>query len=155
MNHWLLKTEPTSFGLEHLRKCPRLTTAWDGVRNFQARNFLRAMKKGDQAFFYHSSCETPGIAAVVEVVRAAYPDPSAFDPGDDHYDPKSNRQAPRWFMVDVKLRRALKRTITLQELKSRGAALAGFTLLRPGNRLSVMPVNVRHWKTVLGMETAT
>jgi predicted RNA-binding protein with PUA-like domain len=152
MNRWLLKTEPSTFGLDHLRKKPQQVAAWDGVRNFQARNFLRAMKKGDQAFFYHSSCEVPGIVALVDIVREAYPDPTAFDPRDDHHDDKSDPDAPRWFMVDVKLRRTLKRTITLQELKGMGARLAGFTLLRPGNRLSVMPVEQKHWDAVLKLE---
>src|SRR5688572_669037 len=116
MNYWLLKTEPSTFGLDHLQKKPKQTASWDGVRNYQARNFLREMKNGDQAFFYHSSCEVPGIVALVDIVTAAYPDATAFDPKSEYYDEKSDREAPRWFMVDVKLRRALKRTITLQEL---------------------------------------
>lgn len=152
MNHWLLKTEPSTFGLDHLNKKPRKTAAWDGVRNFQARNFLREMRKGDLAFFYHSSCEVPGIVAIVEIVREAYPDPTAFDPKSDHFDAQSKKDAPRWFMVDVKLKRALKRTVTLQELKERSGKLNGFTLLRPGNRLSVMPVEQKIWDTVLKLE---
>ncbi len=155
MNYWLLKSEPTSFGIDHLRKSPRQTTYWDGVRNYQARNFLRAMKKGDQAFLYHSSCEEPGIIGVIQIVREAYPDPTAFDPKDHHYDPKSDKQAPRWFMVDVKLQRALEIPITLRALKERRAALAGLALLQTGNRLSVMPVDPRHWAAILKLEGAT
>ncbi len=152
MNHWLLKTEPSTFGLDALRKSARQTASWDGVRNFQARNFLRAMRKGDLAFLYHSSCEVPGVVAIVEVVRAAYPDPTAFDPKNDHYDAQSTPDAPRWFMVDVKLKRALKRTITLQELKDLAGKLEGMTLLKPGNRLSVMPIDGKHWDFILRME---
>jgi predicted RNA-binding protein with PUA-like domain len=152
MNYWLLKTEPSTFGLDHLQKKPKQTASWDGVRNYQARNFLREMRKGDQAFFYHSSCEVPGIVAVVDIVKEAYPDATAFDFKSEYYDEKSDRESPRWFMVDVKLRRALKRTITLQELKDAGTKLSGFTLLRTGNRLSVMPVEEKHWKAILKLE---
>lgn len=153
MRHWLMKTEPTSFGLEQLRRAPRRTTAWDGVRNYQARNLLRAMQRGDRAFLYHSGCEVPGIIAIMAVVREAYPDPSAFDRRGAHYDPGSDPAQPRWFMVDVRLERALKRTIALAELRAHGArALKGMVLLRPGNRLSVSEVTAAHWKFILALE---
>ena len=153
MNHWLLKSEPSSFSIEHLAKARDATTSWDGVRNFQARNFLREMKPGDQAFFYHSSCEVPAVVGIVEVTREAYPDPSAFDPKDDHYDPDSDRAKPRWYMVDVRLVRRLKRMITLEELRPHARAkLSDFELLKRGSRLSVMPVSARSWSFILSLE---
>src|SRR5262249_21229684 len=110
MHYWLMKTEPGTFGLEHLAAAPRRTTACDGVRNYQARNMLREeMKKGDQAFLYHSSTAEPGIVAIMQIVREGYPDPTAFKRGHHHYDPDSDPRQPRWFMVDVRLQRALKR----------------------------------------------
>jgi len=154
MNYWLLKSEPDSFSIDALGKAPKQTTTWDGVRNFQARNMLRdAMKKGDLAFFYHSSCEVPGIAGIVSVVREGYPDVTAFDPKHHHYDADSNKEAPRWFVVDLKLKRKLKRVITLDELrKYADKKLKDFVLLRRGNRLSVMPVSKQDWDFVLGLE---
>lgn len=146
-----MKTEPDTFGLEHLKKRPRQTEHWDGVRNFQARNFMRAMQVGDQAFFYHSSTAVPAIVAIVDIVRAAYPDPTAWDPRSDHFDPKSTPEKPIWSMVDVRLACALKRPITLAELKTH-AALADMRLLARGNRLSVMPVEATHWKFILTLE---
>jgi predicted RNA-binding protein with PUA-like domain len=154
MNYWLLKSEPDSFSIDALGKAPNQTTTWDGVRNFQARNMLRdAMKKGDLAFFYHSSCDVPGIAGIVSVVREGYPDVTAFDPKHHHYDADSNKEAPRWFVVDLKLKRKLKRVITLDELrKYADRKLKDFVLLRRGNRLSVMPVSKQDWDFVLGLE---
>lgn len=154
MNYWLLKSEPDSFSIDALGKAPKQTTTWDGVRNFQARNMLRdAMKKGDLAFFYHSSCDVPGIAGIVSVVREGYPDVTAFDPKHHHYDADSNKEAPRWFVVDLKLKRKLKRVITLDELrKCADNKLKDFVLLRRGNRLSVMPVSKQDWDFVLGLE---
>ena len=154
MHYWLMKTEPGTFGLEHLAAAPRATTSWDGVRNFQARNMLRdGMKLRDQAFLYHSSCEVPGIVAIIEIVKEGYPDPTAFDRKNHHYDAESDPANPRWYMVDVRLKRRLTRTITLEELREHGAKeLKGFVLLRPGNRLSVMPVEAAHWKFVLSLE---
>lgn len=114
MNHWLLKSEPDSFSIDALKAAPKQTSAWDGVRNFQARNMLRdSMKKGDQAFFYHSSCDVPGIAGIVSIVKDGYPDETAFDPKHHHYDPDSKPDAPRWYVVDVKLVRKFRRIITL------------------------------------------
>ena len=153
MQFWLLKTEPDSFGIDDLARAPRKTTSWDGVRNYQARNMLRdQMQRGDQAFLYHSSCETPGITGIVEVVKAGYPDATAFDSKHHHHDPDSDPEAPRWYLVDVKLIRRLPRVITLGELREHGdRELSGMVLLRPGNRLSVMPVAAEHWKYITSM----
>jgi predicted RNA-binding protein with PUA-like domain len=154
MNHWLLKTEPSTFGIDHLADAPRQTTGWDGVRNYQARNFIRdQMKKGDEAFLYHSSCEIPGIAGIVTVVKSPYPDQSAFERRDPHYDPDSDPAAPRWYSMDIKLKRRLKRVITLEELKKYARdKLSGMILLRAGNRLSVTPVEEKHWQFILSLE---
>ena len=154
MHYWLLKTEPSSFSVEDLAAAPRRTTAWDGVRNYQARNMLREqMKRGDQAFLYYSSTEVPGIVAIVQIVKEGYPDATAFDRKDHHYDPGSDPRNPRWFMVDVQLKRRLARTVTLEELRAHaGKELSGLVLLRPGNRLSVTPVEAAHWKFILSLE---
>lgn len=154
MNYWLLKSEPDVFGIDHLIKMPKKTEHWDGVRNYQARNFMRdEMQKGDLAFFYHSNCKEPGIVGVVKVVREAYPDHTAFDPKSKYYDPKSDPAKPRWFMVDVKYDRRLKRSISLKELKEQ-TALRDMKLLQRGNRLSVMPVEKKDWDHILKLETA-
>ena len=155
MHYWLMKTEPTSFGVEQLAAAPHHTSAWDGVRNYQARNMLRdQMKKGDQAFMYYSSTDVPGIVAIMEVVREGYPDPTAFDRKHEHYDPDSDRKNPRWFMVDVQLKRRFARTVTLPELRAHAAReLKGMVLLRPGNRLSVTPVDSAHWSFILSLES--
>jgi predicted RNA-binding protein with PUA-like domain len=154
MNHWLLKSEPDSFSIDALKAAPKQTSAWDGVRNFQARNMLRdSMKKGDQAFFYHSSCDVPGIAGIVSIVKDGYPDATAFDPKHHHYDPDSKADAPRWYVVDVKLVRKFRRIITLDELRQHAAKkLKDFVLLRRGNRLSVMPVTQKDWEFILTLE---
>jgi predicted RNA-binding protein with PUA-like domain len=153
VQYWLMKTEPDTFGIDHLARMPRKTTSWDGVRNYQARNMLRdQMQRGDLAFLYHSSCETPGIAGIVEVVKAGHPDVTAFDAKHHHYDPDSDPKSPRWYVVDVKLVRKLPRVITLEELRAHAKQqLAGMVLLRPGNRLSVMPVTAAHWKFITSM----
>lgn len=154
MNHWLFKSEPDTFGIDALARAPRKTSAWDGVRNYQARNMLRdSIKKGDLAFFYHSSCDVPGIAGIVSITRGGYPDVTAFDPKHHHYDADSKQEAPRWYVVDVKLVRKLKRIITLDELRAHaGHALKDFVLLRRGNRLSVMPVTNKDWDFILKLE---
>ncbi len=154
MRHWLMKTEPGTFSVEDLAAAPRATTSWDGVRNYQARNMLRdEMKKGDLAFLYYSSTEVPGVAAVMEIVKDGYPDPTAFDKKHHHYDPDSDPASPRWFMVDVRLKRRLKRVIALTELREHAAKeLKGMVLLRPGNRLSVTPVEEAHWRFILSLE---
>jgi predicted RNA-binding protein with PUA-like domain len=150
MQYWLMKTEPTTFSIEDLAKAPRQTTAWDGVRNFQARNMLRdQMKRGDQAFLYYSSTDVPGIAGVMEITKEGYPDPTAFDRKHHHYDPDSDPEEPRWFMVDVKLKERFSRIIALTELRAHATKeLKGMVLLRPGNRLSVSPVEPAHWKFI-------
>ena len=154
MNYWLMKTEPSTFGIDDLATRPKKTAMWDGVRNYQARNMLRDdFKKGDQAFLYHSSCEVPGIAGIVEVVRTAYPDPTAFDKKHDHYDEGSDPKNPRWVVVDVQLKRRLKRVITLDELRAHEQReLDGMLLLKRGNRLSITPLSAAHWKFILSME---
>jgi predicted RNA-binding protein with PUA-like domain len=154
MNHWLLKSEPATFSIDDLAALPKRTTAWDGVRNYQARNMLRdSMKKGDLAFFYHSSCDVPGIAGIVSVVKSGYPDQTAFQPKHHHYDPDSNVNEPRWYVVDVKLVRKLKRVVTLDDLRKHSDdALAELVLLRRGNRLSVTPVTAAEWNFILALE---
>jgi predicted RNA-binding protein with PUA-like domain len=154
MRHWLMKTEPDTFSVDDLAAATRATTSWDGVRNYQARNTLRDdMKLGDLVFLYHSSTAVPGIVAVMEVVKEGYPDPTAFDRKDHHYDPDSDPAKPRWFMVDVRLKRRLARIITLEELRKHAAKeLRGLVLLRPGNRLSVLPVATPDWKFILSLE---
>ena len=152
MNYWLMKSEPDVFGIEHLKAMPDKTEHWDGVRNYQARNFMRdQMKKGDQIFFYHSNCKQPGIVGIAKVAKEAYPDHTAFDPETKYYDPKSDPDNPRWFMVDVKYVRKLKRTITLEDLKQM-PELEDFPLVRRGNRLSIMPVTKEQWEFILGLE---
>lgn len=152
MNYWLMKSEPTAFSIDDLMKSPNQTTHWDGVRNYQARNMLRdQMQKGDQAFFYHSNCDPSGIVGIVEIVSTGYPDFTAFDPEDSHYDPKSNKENPRWFMVDVRFIKKMRRIVTLAELKQ-NPALSKFTLVRKGNRLSVMPVSKAEWQAILAQE---
>lgn len=154
MQYWLMKTEPSTFSVDDLAAAPGKRSAWDGVRNYQARNMLRdQMRLRDQVFIYHSSCEVPGIAGIAEVVKEGYPDHTAFDRRHHHYDAESDPENPRWFMVDVKLLRRLKRVITLEELKAHAKKeLAGMVLLRPGTRLSVMPVEEAHWKFIHSLE---
>jgi len=149
LNYWLAKTEPEEFSIDDLRTRPGKTEHWDGVRNYQARNFMRdQMKKGDQIFFYHSNCDVPGIVGIATVAREGYPDHTAFDSEDKHYDPKSDPDNPRWYMVDVKFVRKFKKTVSLQELKQH-KALQSMQLLRKGNRLSVMPVAEKEWNYIL------
>lgn len=152
MRHWLMKSEPTEFSIDDLAARPKRTEHWDGVRNYQARNMMRdEMKKGDQVLFYHSNCAEPGVVGIAKVVREAYPDHTAFDPDDAHYDPKGDRDNPRWYMVDVQFVRKLKRTIPLNELKTYDQ-LAEMPLVQRGNRLSVMPVTQGQWDFILGLE---
>jgi predicted RNA-binding protein with PUA-like domain len=152
MNYWLMKSEPDTFGINDLHNKPNQTEHWDGVRNYQARNMLRDdMKLGDQVFFYHSNCEMPGIAGIMEIVKEGYPDFLAFDPNDKHFDPKSDPENPRWFMVDVKHVRTLSRIIPLKELKGL-EELAGLELVKRGNRLSIMPVSKDQWEFILSLE---
>jgi len=154
MRYWLMKTEPTTFGVEDLERAKRHTTPWDGVRNYQARNMLRdEMKKGDLAFLYYSSTDVPGIVALMKIVKEGYPDPTAFDRKHHHYDPDSDPAKPRWFMVDVQLERRLTRVISLEELRKHATKeLKNMVLLRRGNRLSVTPVEPAEWKFILSLE---
>ncbi|GLQ90551.1 EVE domain-containing protein [Dyella flagellata] len=150
MKYWLMKSEPDTFSIDDLKRKKR--EAWDGVRNYQARNFMRDdMRVGDGVFFYHSNCAEPGIAGLAEVASDAYPDPSQFDPKSKYFDAASSRDNPRWMLVDVKFVNKLKRVITLDELKNH-PKLEGMTLLRKGNRLSVMPVDAAEWKYILTLE---
>lgn len=153
MNYWLMKSEPSEFSIDDLAARPGRKEPWDGVRNYQARNMMRdQMRVGDRAFFYHSSCEVPGIVGIVKIASEAYPDETAFDPNDRHYDPKSDPNQPRWYLVDVQLVRKLKRTIALSELKTHRQALGRLPLLRRGNRLSIMPVSREQWDFILSLE---
>lgn len=152
MNYWLMKSEPDVFGVDHLAAQPGATDHWDGVRNYQARNMMRdEMRPGDLAFFYHSNCNPPGIAGIMEIARAGYPDHTALDPESSYHDPRSTADNPRWYMVDVRFRRRLARTIPLAELKA-NPALADMPLVRRGNRLSIMRVTEAQWQTILDME---
>jgi predicted RNA-binding protein with PUA-like domain len=152
MNYWLMKSEPDAFGIDDLYNKPGRTEHWDGVRNYQARNMMRDnMKLGDQVFFYHSNCAVPGIVGIMEVVREGYPDFSAFDPDDPHFDPKSDPSHPRWMMVDVRYVRTLSHIISLKELKAY-PKLGDFALVRRGNRLSIMPVSSPQWDFIIGLE---
>jgi predicted RNA-binding protein with PUA-like domain len=147
-NYWLLKSEPSSFSLDDLKSRPNATEHWDGVRNYQARNFLRdRIKLGDLAFFYHSNIAEPAIVGIAEVVKEGYPDWTALDPENPHFDPRSTPEKPIWFMVDVRFVRELPRPVTLAELKG-VPALSGMALLNR-SRLSVQPVSETEWKEIL------
>lgn len=153
MNYWLMKSEPDVFGIEHLKKMPKKTEHWDGVRNYQARNMMRdQMKTGDLVFFYHSNCTEPGIVGIMKVVREGYPDFTAFDPEQKYHDPKSDPDNPRWYMVDVRYQRKTKRVITLAELKQY-EELEDCPLVRKGNRLSIMPISAAQWDFILELES--
>jgi len=148
VNHWLVKSEPDVFSFADLLKAPKKTTCWDGVRNYQARNTLRdQMKQGDRVFYYHSNAEPSGIAGICEVVREGYPDHTAFDPTDPHFDPKSRRDEPTWYMVDVRAVAAFPRLVTLAELKG-VKGLEKMALVQKGSRLSVQPVTRKEWEIV-------
>lgn len=149
MNYWLMKSEPDCFSIDDLAKAPKKTTHWDGVRNYQARNFMRDdMKKGDLVLFYHSNAKPPGIAGVAKIVKESYPDFTAFDPNEKHFDPKSKQEDPRWFMVDIKLVKKFDNFLPLPDLKT-VKALEGMVLLQKGSRLSVQPVTKKQYDTVL------
>lgn len=152
MKYWLMKSEPTTFGIDDLAKAPKKRTAWDGVRNYQVRNMLRdEMRKGDLAFFYHSSCEVPGIYGVVTIVKEGYPDATAFDPRHHHFDAESDPKEPRWYVVDVELQRRFANPITLETLKANAKKLDDMLVLRRGNRLSITPVTAEQWRRVLAL----
>lgn len=150
MQYWLMKSEPSEYSIDHLKRDK--VEHWDGVRNYQARNMMRdQMKIGDLAFLYHSNCDEIGIVGVMTVHKESYPDHTAFDPKDKHYDPKSDPDKPRWFMVDVKYKRKMKRVISLQELRET-KGLEDMALVRKGNRLSVMPVSEDEWNLILTID---
>jgi predicted RNA-binding protein with PUA-like domain len=153
MNYWLMKSEPSTFGIDDLARAKQRTTGWDGVRNYQARNFLRdEMKKGELAFFYHSGCPVPGIAGIVKIVREGYPDRTAFDAKDDHYDAESDPRKPRWYSVDVQLERKFDEVVTLETLRSHSkGALKEMVLLKRGNRLSITPVTKQEWTFITSL----
>jgi len=152
MNYWLMKSEPEAFSIDNLKNSPKSISAWDGVRNYQARNMLRdQMQVGDQAFFYHSSCNPPGIAGIMEIVKSGYPDHTAFDPTSHHFDPKSNPDKPQWYMVDVHFIKKFSALIPLAILKQI-PQLRKMKILQKGNRLSITPVTLQEWKTIVNLE---
>lgn len=147
--YWLMKSEPSVFSLDDLRRSPRRTTTWEGVRNYQARNHMREMRKGDGVLFYHSNADPPAVVGLARIVREAYPDPDQFDRRSRYHDPRSRPEDPRWVAVDVRYERALPRPVALAELRSE-KALADMVLLRRG-RLSVQPVAEREWRAILAL----
>jgi predicted RNA-binding protein with PUA-like domain len=150
MRYWLMKSEPHVFGIDDLAAAPRKTTAWWGVRNYQARNFMRDdMQRGDLVFFYHSSCPEPGIAGIAKVSRQAYPDATQFDPASEYFDPAATPDKPRWVNVDVALVRKT-RLVSILELRSH-PELARMRVLQKGNRLSITPVEPREWAFIVGL----
>ena len=151
-HYWLMKSEPEVFSIDDLARSPKKTTSWDGVRNYQARNFMRAMKVGDQVLFYHSNANPPSVVGIAEVVRAAYPDATQFDKRDAHYDPASRLDQPRWDLVDIRFVRKFTVPMGLDLLRGR-VGLKGMELLRKGSRLSVQPVRVAEWNDILQLES--
>ncbi len=149
MQYWLMKSEPDVFSIDDLKRVK--VEPWDGIRNYQARNFMRDdMRTGDQVFFYHSNCDVPGIVGIMKVASKPYADPTAFDPKSNYFDPKSDPDNPRWMLVDVRYVKKFKRTISLAELRE-DPVLEGMRLLMRGNRLSVMPVEKAHWDHILSL----
>ena len=149
--YWLMKSEPDAFSIDDLARVG--TEPWSGVRNYQARNHMRAMQVGDGVLFYHSSCDVPGIVGVATVASTPYPDPTQFDAKSEYHDPKATREQPRWDLVDVAFERKLKRTIALNEIRDQADALGeGFALIQRGSRLSVLPVTAAQWKILLSLE---
>lgn len=152
--YWLMKSEPDEVSIDDALAAPDATVAWTGVRNYQARNFMRdGMKVGDGVLFYHSNTKVPGIVGTATVATEAYPDDTQFDPKSDYYDPKATREEPRWLLVDVAFERKLRDTISLDEIKLHADALGeGFPLIARGNRLSILPVTAAQWKLLLSLE---
>jgi predicted RNA-binding protein with PUA-like domain len=147
MARWLVKSEPDTFSIDDLEACK--VEPWDGVRNFQARNYLRAMAKGDEVLVYHSNCAVPAVVGLAKVAGTARPDPTQFDPSSKYFDPTSDPADPRWSLVDLRFVKKLKRPVSLEELKAHATDLGDFALVRKGNRLSVMPVPDEAWQVVL------
>ena len=154
VQYWLVKSEPTVFSIEDLARAPRQTTCWEGVRNYQARNFLRAMSRGDEVLFYHSNADPPAVVGVARVVRKAYPDHTAFDKREKYYDAKSDPTKPTWDMVDIKLVRRFARQVPLDLLR-RQPGLKKMELLRRGSRLSIQPVRPEEWKLIQKLASKT
>ena len=150
---WLLKTEPESFSIQDLAKAKDQTTCWDGVRNYQARNFLREMQTGERLLLYHSSTDPTAVVGTAKIARESYPDPTAWDKKDHHYDPASTPENPRWFMVDIRLEQIFDEPVTLETLRG-VAALKDMELLRKGSRLSVQPVRNAEFDAVLKLAGA-
>lgn len=150
MNYWLMKSEPTTFSIEMLERSPNQTAPWDGVRNYQARNFMKQMHINDLAFFYHSSCKVPGIVGLMRVSKLAYPDFTALDPKNCHYDPKSTPEKPIWEMVDVQFVEKFANITPLKILQLENN-LKDMPLVRKGNRLSIMPVSPVQWQTMMNL----
>jgi len=147
--YWLFKTEPDAFSIDDLQEVAQ--EMWDGIRNYQARNFLRdQISVGDEVFIYHSSCKQVGIAGTAKVVTDAYPDPTQFDPESKYYDPKSDKDKPRWFLVDVSFQKKFPQILSLAELKQ-NPALKDMQLLKRGNRLSIMPITQQEWQSICNM----
>ena len=150
-HYWLMKSEPEDFSIDDLARVGE--EPWTGVRNYQARNFMRNMRLGDGVLFYHSNTDVPGVYGLAEVATTAYPDPTQFDPKSKYYDEKSTREEPRWDLVDVRYVRTLKRPITLDDMRAQAENLGEeFALIRKGNRLSVLPVTAAQWKIILSLE---
>ena len=147
MKHWLLKSEPDTFSFEHLKSRPKKTEPWNGVRNYQARNFMREMQVGDLGLFYHSSCDEPGVAGIVRISKLAYPDPTQFDPKSEFFDAGAKKDDPRWSMVDVTWEADLPQFVSLAQLRD-DPALADLFVLRKGSRLSITPVEAKHFKRI-------
>ena len=146
--YWLFKSEPDSFSIRDLAKAPKKTTFWDGVRNYQARNFLRdSVQLGDRVLFYHSNSDPLEIAGTAEVVKTGYPDHTAFDPDDHHYDPKSKQEAPTWYMVDIRLLQVFPKSVTREDLQQ-SSGTSGMQVLKRGMRLSIQPVTAAEWRAV-------
>ena len=151
MRYWLFKSEPNTFSIDDLANQPHQTEPWNGVRNYQVRNMLRdEIKIGDEVLFYHSSCKIPGIAGIARVVRDGYPDVTAFDVQSPYYDPKSTKENPRWYMVDIQLIEKFHAFLPLSVLKHH-PKLQEMVILRKGNRLSITPVTLAEWRTILGL----
>lgn len=147
---WLLKSEPDVFSFADLKKRPGKTEPWNGVRNYQARNFMRQMQRGDLGLFYHSSCNEPGIAGIVRISKTAYPDPTQFDPKSEYHDAGSRRDDPRWSVVDVTWKADFPRFVSLEQLRGE-PSLEGLMILRKGNRLSITPVEENHFRWICAM----
>lgn len=146
--YWLMKSEPSAFSIDDLIQSPKQITCWDGVRNYQARNFMRSMAVGDQVLFYHSNADPPAVVGIAEVVTAAYVDSTQFDKKDAHYDPESKPSQPRWDMVDIRFIRKFTRPLTLDHLRKE-STLKGMVLLQKGSRLSVQPVSPLEWRHIM------